>query len=98
MTFQQRRRGRALRVAETIDASALSPERQARFLIDVARAQAQRRNVNGVAAALSEVLDIAPEQARSHPMIAELVADLLRSTHGADPALRLIAHKLGLLA
>lgn len=90
--------GRALRVAETIDASTLSPERQARFLIDVARAQAQRRNVAGVAAALTEVLDIAPELARSHPMIAELVGDLMRSTQGADPALRVLAHKLGLLS
>lgn len=90
--------GRALRVAETIDSSALSPERQARFLIDVARAQAQRRNVSGVADALGEVLDIAPELARSHPMITELVGDLLRSTQGTDPALRLLAHKLGLLS
>lgn len=90
--------GRALRVADSLDASSLSPERQTRFLIDVARAQAQRRNVAGVVTALTEALELAPEQARSHPMVGELVGDLMRSAQGTDSALRLLAHKLGLLS
>ena len=90
--------GRALRTAATVDASALSPERQARFLIDVARAHAQRRNVEGVVSALNDALAAAPEQARNHPLIGELLGDLLRSAQGDDAALRMLAHRLGLLA
>ena len=37
--------GRALRAAAAVDTSGLSAERQARMLIDVARAHAQRRQV-----------------------------------------------------
>lgn len=68
--------GRALRVGEAVDASGLSAERQARLLIDLARAQEQRRNVAGAIAALAAADDLAPEQVRHHPLALKLLADL----------------------
>ena len=44
--------GRALRAAAAVDTSGLSAERRARMLIDVARAHAQRRQVDEAVAAL----------------------------------------------
>ncbi|MFH8774906.1 transcriptional regulator [Streptomyces sp. NPDC017958] len=44
--------GLALEVAKEVDPSGLSPERQSRFLLDVARAHAQRRHVGEATAAL----------------------------------------------
>ncbi|WP_018682301.1 helix-turn-helix domain-containing protein [Actinokineospora enzanensis] len=70
--------GRALRVAAKADTSALSPERRARLLIDLARAHNQRRSPDAVAAALREALRIAPEQVRNHPAVHEVLADALR--------------------
>ena len=45
--------GRALRAAAIVDTSRLSAERQARMLIDVARAHAQRRQIGAAVAALA---------------------------------------------
>lgn len=78
--------GRALRVGEAIDASGLSTERQARLLIDLARAHEQRRNVAGVVAALSAAIELAPEQARSHPLVRKLLADLSDTSVANDAA------------
>lgn len=44
----------ALDLAKGVDPAALSPERQARFLVDVARAHAQRRAVASALAALTD--------------------------------------------
>ncbi|SER84867.1 helix-turn-helix domain-containing protein [Actinokineospora terrae] len=74
--------GRALRVAGKADTSNLSPERQARLLIDVARAHNQRRSPDLVASVLREALRVAPEQVQNHPSAREVLADALR----ADPA------------
>ncbi len=69
--------GRALRAAANADTSGLSSERQARMLIDVARAHAQRRQVTEAVAALHQAEDITPEQVRGHDLVRQLVSDLL---------------------
>jgi transcriptional regulator with XRE-family HTH domain len=69
--------GRALRVAAALDASGLSPERRARMLIDVARAQAQRRQVADAVAALTEAERLTPEQVHAHALVRQVLTDLL---------------------
>ncbi|MET7751710.1 helix-turn-helix transcriptional regulator [Micromonospora sp. NPDC005367] len=88
--------GRALRGAANVDPSSLSPERQGRFLIDVARAHAQRRNVPGVVETLSRAVEVAPELAPAHPLVQRLVTDMLRSDLADEPGLRELADRLGL--
>ncbi|MFJ5216362.1 helix-turn-helix domain-containing protein [Streptomyces sp. NPDC088354] len=70
--------GMALDVAERVDPSGLSPERQARFLVDVARAHAQRRHVGEATAALLEAEALAPQQVHSHHLAREAVRDLIQ--------------------
>jgi transcriptional regulator with XRE-family HTH domain len=69
--------GEALDVADEIDPSGLSPERQAHLLIDIARAHAQRRHIADATATLLEAERLAPEQIRAHASVSETVADLL---------------------
>jgi DNA-binding XRE family transcriptional regulator len=69
--------GRALRAASAVDASALSAERRARMLIDVARAHAQRRQVADAVAALVQAEQLTPEQVHAHALVRQVVADLL---------------------
>jgi len=88
--------GEALRTAATIDASRLSRERQARFLIDVARAHEQRRQSAEVLAAILRAEELTPEQVRAHPYVHRMVGDLLREQQ-ITPELRSLAQRLGLL-
>lgn len=91
--------GEAIRRAATIDASKLSTERRARFLIDVARAYAQRRKVIETVGAVEEAEALAPEQVRSHPFVREMVRDLLRGERRrVQPELRALAQRVGVLA
>jgi transcriptional regulator with XRE-family HTH domain len=90
--------GRALRAAAAVDPSALSPERQARMLIDVARAHAQRRQVDEAVAALCRADELTPEQVRGHGLVRRLVADLLTIRDPADGDLRALAARLGITA
>jgi transcriptional regulator with XRE-family HTH domain len=90
--------GRALRVADRVDASRLSAERQARLLVDVARAHAQRRHADGVVAALTRGAAIAPQQYASHPRVRELVSDLLRGPHGRRADVRNLAAHIRMTA
>jgi hypothetical protein len=87
--------GRALRVADRADTATLSPERQARLLIDVARAHAQRRQAGDLAAALRRAFEVAPEQVRTHQVVQELLTDALRSDYGNTPELRELAQEIG---
>jgi transcriptional regulator with XRE-family HTH domain len=80
--------GAALRAAALIDAAGLSAERQARLLIDVARAQVQRRNAEAAIRALVDAERITPEQTRHHWMVPNLLQDLDRAGHGRDPRVR----------
>ena len=90
--------GEALRKAADIDPSPLSVERRARFLIDVARAHAQRRRAPEAVRALKEAGSYAPEQVRSHHHVREMVRDLLRGERRAvNPELRKLAQRVGVL-
>jgi transcriptional regulator with XRE-family HTH domain len=86
--------GRALRAAAAVDASGLSAERQARMLIDVARAHAQRRQVAEAVAALVRAEAITPEQVRGHTLVRQLVSDLLTMQVPPSSELRDLAKRL----
>jgi tetratricopeptide (TPR) repeat protein len=88
--------GRALRVAASVDTSGLSPERQARMLIDVARAHIQRRQVAEAVTALRQAEDITPEQVREHDLARQLVTDLLTMQNPPTSELRDLAARVGL--
>lgn len=77
--------GEALDVADKIDATGLSPERQARLLIDIARAHTQRRHVDDATAALLDAERITPEYVHAHDAVGKTVADLLHLS-GRRPA------------
>ena len=86
--------GRALRAAANADTSGLSPERQARMLIDVARAHAQRRQVTEAVAALLQAENITPEQVRAHDLVRQLVSDLLTMQDSPSTELRNLQGRL----
>lgn len=86
--------GRALRTAATVDTTGLSVERQARMLIDVARAHAQRRQIGEAVAALRQAEDITPEQVRTHEAVRQLVSDLLTMEDPPGKELRDLAGRL----
>ncbi|WP_277326190.1 helix-turn-helix domain-containing protein [Streptomyces sp. JH14] len=77
--------GLALDVAAGVDASGLSSERQSRFLLDVARAHAQRRHVGEAVAALLEAERLAPEQVHSHHSARAVVRDLVQLSGNRTP-------------
>lgn len=77
--------GEALDIAKEVDASGLSPERQARFLLDVARAHAQRRHVGEATAALLDAERLAPEQIRTHHLARDTIRDLVQYTGRRTP-------------
>lgn len=89
--------GHALRVAARADTDRLSPERQTRLLIDVARAYAQRRQPHLLVSTLRQAVLVAPEQVRTHRVVRELVEDALRADQGNAPDLQELARDLGLI-
>jgi len=90
--------GEALRRAAKIDASQLSPERRARFLIDVARAYGQRRKTEDAVRTLREAERLTPEQVRTNELVREMVRDLLRSgRRQPDKSLRELARRIGVI-
>jgi transcriptional regulator with XRE-family HTH domain len=86
--------GRALRTAASVDISALSAERRARMLIDVARAHAQRRQISDAVTALRQAEGITPEQVRTHEIVRQLVSDLLTMQDPPTSELRDLAGRL----
>lgn len=84
----------ALRLARQVDASSLSAERRARFLVDVARAHAQRREVARSVAALIEAEAIAPAEVSDSRRVRELLEDLEHLAKGRPiPGLRPLKRK-----
>jgi hypothetical protein len=77
--------GHALRVGTAVDTSTLSNERRARLQVDLARAHAQRRQIDQAVSALLEAEAITQEQIRNHRTTHQLVSDLL-TRHSAAPA------------
>jgi transcriptional regulator with XRE-family HTH domain len=86
--------GRALRAAAAVDTSGLSAERRARLLIETARAQAQRRQASEAVATLLRAEQITPELVRSHPLVRQLVSDLLTMQDPPAAELRDLARRL----
>ncbi|UGQ08939.1 helix-turn-helix domain-containing protein [Yinghuangia sp. ASG 101] len=89
--------GVALRAADGVDTSGLSAERQARFLIDVARAHVQRRQGDEAVARLEEAERLTPEQTRAHRHVRQMVADLLTIQDPPSLALLGLARRVGVL-
>ncbi|MFC4591842.1 helix-turn-helix domain-containing protein [Sphaerisporangium corydalis] len=87
--------GHALRVGTAVDTSVLSPERRARLHVDLARAHAQRRQVEEAVSALLEAETITPEQIRNHRITYQLVSDLLTMQDPPSPELRELADRIG---
>lgn len=87
--------GEAIRRAADIDASQLSPERQGRLLIDIARAWTQRRNVERALGALEDAERITPEQVHNHRLVQMVTQDLLRMETEPLPALEEFARRQG---
>jgi hypothetical protein len=86
--------GRALRAAAAVDTSGLSAERQARMLIEVARAHAQRRQISQAFTALLQAEQITPELVRGHEQVHQLVSDLLTIQDPPATELRDLAARL----
>ncbi|GGO60652.1 helix-turn-helix domain-containing protein [Nonomuraea cavernae] len=87
--------GHALRVGSAVDTSTLSGERRARLNIDLARAHAQRRQVDEAVAALLTAEAITPEQIHNHRVVRQLVSDLLAMQDPASSDLRGLADRVG---
>jgi hypothetical protein len=87
----------AARRAKRVDMNAiLSRERQARYLIDVARAYAQTRKDEVALRVISDAYKRAPEYVANHVMAREVVAQLLeRERRSISPGLRTLAKKVG---
>ena len=86
--------GRALRAAATVDTSGLSAERQARTLIDVARAHGQRRQISEAVAALTQAESITQELVRGHDLARQIVSDLLTMQDRPSRELRELAERM----
>ncbi len=86
--------GRALRAAAAVDTSGLSAERQARLLIEMARAHAQRRQADEAVSMLLRAEQITPELVRGHILVRQLVTDLLTMQDPPGAELRDLARRL----
>ncbi|RKN08571.1 helix-turn-helix domain-containing protein [Streptomyces radicis] len=87
--------GVALRAAAAVDPSGLSPERQARFGIDLAKAHTQRRQVNDAVTALVNVRRTLPQMFRAKPTVKQLVTDLMTMSPLPSDQLKELASELG---
>jgi transcriptional regulator with XRE-family HTH domain len=77
--------GQALDLAGAIDPAGLSPERQARYSLDLAQAHAMRRQAGEALHYLELAEQLTPEQTRSHRVAQAVARDLL---HLAGPRVR----------
>jgi transcriptional regulator with XRE-family HTH domain/tetratricopeptide (TPR) repeat protein len=89
--------GEALDAASRVDVSQLSEERQARFLIDVARAYAQRRRRVEAVRALRDAQQLAPEYVQEHSVARELVRDLIGRAGTQSEELRELAQGMDVI-
>jgi hypothetical protein len=90
--------GHALDLARDVDIRSLSPERQFRYLIDLAAAHAMRRQIGEALRDLQESERLAPEQTRTHRIAREVTRDLLQlSGLRPRPELRDLAERFGVL-
>jgi transcriptional regulator with XRE-family HTH domain len=88
--------GEALDLARQIDATGLSPERQSRLHLDLARAHLQRRHLGEAVAALLDAERAAPEQVQTHTFARDTARELLNLTgRRATPELIELARRTG---
>jgi hypothetical protein len=90
--------GQALDLARDIKPEELSPERQARYDIDLAQAHAMRRQIGEALRCLEEAERLTPEQTRTHRVARAVARDLIQlSGSRPRPELRELAERLGVL-
>jgi transcriptional regulator with XRE-family HTH domain len=89
--------GRALRVAEGIDARALSAERRTRFSIDLARAHMQRRDAEKALSALLAAEELSPQIVYEHHLARQILGDLLAVADDPSPELQELGRRSGVL-
>lgn len=90
--------GQALDLAQQIDAERLSPERQARYNLDLAQAHAMRRQIGEALHCLEEAERLTPEQTRTHRAARAVARELIQlSGSRPRPELRELAERLGVL-
>jgi tetratricopeptide (TPR) repeat protein len=70
--------GEALEIAARVTPENLSPERQARYWLDVARCHAQRRHADEATQALLNAESLSPELVRAHHLARQTLSDLIR--------------------
>ncbi|GHE32106.1 helix-turn-helix domain-containing protein [Streptomyces capitiformicae] len=86
--------GEALDIAEGLDATGLSAERQARLLMDLGRAHVQRRQFGDALEHLLRAETIAPDLVRSHIAARGAIRELmLMAGRSASPELRGLAER-----
>lgn len=89
--------GQALDLSQHVVSAQLSPERQARYLIDLASAYTMRRQIGDAFKSLLEAESLTPEQTRTHRVAREVARDLLQlSGARVRPELRELAERFGL--
>lgn len=90
--------GEALDLVARIDPEQLSAERRARYLLDVAKAHAMRRQIGEALRCLEEAELLTPEQTRSHRVAQDVARDLFQlSGTRPSPELRELADRFGIL-
>jgi hypothetical protein len=90
--------GQAIDLSRHVDAGKLSPERQSRYLLDLARAHAMRRQIGEALRALLDAERIAPEETRVHDLGRAVTRDLLQLAGPRPRAeLRDLAERSGVL-
>lgn len=89
--------GQAIDLSQDIEADSLSPERRARYLIDLAEAYAMRRQIGESLKCLQESESLTPEQTRTHRVAREVARDLLQlSGAHVRPELHELVERFGL--
>jgi tetratricopeptide (TPR) repeat protein len=90
--------GQAIELGQHVDPSTLSPERQARYYLDLAQAHAMRRQIGEALHALQEAERIATEETRVHSVGRAVTRDLLQlSGLRPRPELRELAERFGVV-
>jgi hypothetical protein len=88
--------GHALDLAREINPESLSPERQARYSLDLARAHEMRRQIGEALHYLELAERLTPEQTRSDALAKSVARNLLQlSAPRVRPELRELAERLG---
>jgi transcriptional regulator with XRE-family HTH domain len=90
--------GQAIELSRHIEPGELSPERRARYSIDLAQAHAMRRQIGEALQYLEEAERLTPEQTRTHRVARAVTRDLIQLSGSRPwPELRELAERFGML-